>query len=194
MESAAPLAVGPQPKRPGGAEIDAVQRKIDRERLGQSPGAARQIQMPGDATGFLHGGDPLDRLHGANEHALADAIPGARHIQHHRGPIGDIDIGMPPPQEQRAVPGRHAAEGMAGGVALQIGLGLDDPAGAGADGRLAHDHLAKQIAGKRDSAGRKFGMGETAQLRFGQDESPLNAAGRREQIAGGKGKQDRVRL
>ncbi|MER8517209.1 hypothetical protein NKH47_30410 [Mesorhizobium sp. M1060] len=54
------------------------------------------------------------------------------------GAVGEIDIGMPALEEQRAVARRHPAIAVAGGVADDIGFGLEDATAGDAFRQLAN--------------------------------------------------------
>ena len=105
-----------------GAEIDAIQRKIDGECLGEAPGPAGQIQMSGDAAPRLHLGDALDRFQRADQHPCrryAGNRPRSassrcrRRYRHRRAPAAGTASGL-----RR----RRPPKGVAGGIVLQIGL------------------------------------------------------------------------
>ena len=103
-------------------------RRSTPKRLGEPAGTARQVAVGHRAAPPAHQRQPLDRLERAQQHAGARARPLARYVEQMPHAIAEIDIGVAAREEQRGVARRPPAKAVAGGVAHDIGLGLDDAA------------------------------------------------------------------
>src|SRR4051794_538105 len=151
---------GGEPQGAGGAQVGAVEVGADAEGRGEAAGAAGEVERAGGAAVAGHEVGPLERLEGAQEDALADALGPARDVEHPGQAVGQVDVGVAALEEQGAVAPRGTAVGVARRVVPQVGLGLDDPAGEAAVRQLADQDGADQEAGEGGGVLRKVGAGE----------------------------------
>ena len=149
------MRVARQPKRALLAKVEAIERTIDPERLGEPARTSREIPQGLDASIPPHDGQAFDGFERPNQDAGADSGRLARHIQHEGDAVGEVNVGMSALEKQRAIARRHAPVGVPGGVADTIGLGLDDAAARRAFGQLPHEELANEKAGERGRVDRQ---------------------------------------
>jgi len=117
------------------------------------------------AAPLLHEFDALQRFERAQQHACPHAGLLAGHVQQIRHAIDEIDVSMAASQEQRAIARSLPAKCMSGGVADDVGFGLDDaPAGATLRG-LVHQRLADEIARQLDGICRQRAAPQPAHAR-----------------------------
>ena len=122
--------------------------------------ASGEVAQALDASILPHDRHAFDRLQRPNEHAGAGSGRLARHIEHEREAVSEINIRMSALEEQRAIARRHAPIGVPGGVADDIGLRLDNAAACRAFGQFPHQELADEKAGERGGVDRQRRPGE----------------------------------
>jgi hypothetical protein len=138
------LTVGSYPQRTGLAQVDPVQPAINPQGHGQPPWPPTEISQRGGFAVLLHERDAIDGLDGPDQHTRSDAGRFARHVQHERDAVGEINISVPVREEKCPVARGHAAIGVTGGVADRIGLGLDDAAMHDAFSLCPHEYFADE--------------------------------------------------
>ena len=156
------LVVGSEPERAFPAKVEAIQRAVDPQGGGEPPGSARQIAEALDAAPLPHDRNAVQRLQRPDQDTGADARRLARHVQHEGGAVGQVDIGVAALEKQRAVARGHPAIGVPGGVAHDIGLGLDDAPAGDAFRQRPHHQPADEKAGERGGIDRQLRTGERA--------------------------------
>ena len=156
------LAIGAEPERAGGAQIEPVERAVDPQGSGQPSGTAREIRPAHMRARRRHQMRALHRLECAEQHGRTNAVRLGRDVEHPGHAVAEIDVGRAARAEQRAVAGGHAAIGVHRGVAGRIGLRLHDAPGDTALRGFAHQDRAEQEPGERDSVRRQVGAGEGA--------------------------------
>ena len=126
---------------PGG-EVGAVVLELDAECLGELARPGAQIAHRAHAPAQLHEGDAVERFQRADEDRRAHTLGLADRVEQGVDAVGPIHVGAPRWPEQRVGAGREADMGMAGGLGVVVGLGLDDHARALA----VADHAADQVS------------------------------------------------
>ena len=150
-----------QPKRAGGAQVQAILAEIHLKCLGQTAGALADIREARRGGG--HGFDAFERLDGAQKNSGADTGRFAGDIQQERRAVGEIDVRVPSLQKERLIAARLADEGMSGGVADRIGFGFHDAPAEPYGANVMDQNFADQVARQLDGIGRELGAAETAQ-------------------------------
>ncbi len=105
-------------------------------------------------------GMPSSGSSAPDQNASSDTEHLARDIHHVRTAIGEINVGVPTLEKQRAITRGHPPEGVPGGVADDIRLGLNDTTADDTFRQLSHQHLADEIAGQSDRIDRQLQASE----------------------------------
>src|SRR5262245_11663334 len=148
-----------------GAQVEPVEAGIDAEGGGEAAGAAGEVTDARGAAAAGHQGRTLQGLDGAQQDAGADAGMFARHVEAEPAAIDEIDIGVAAVEKERTVAAGLAAEGMAAGIADDIGLGLDDAATGAAVPAVMDQDAADEEAGQRHRLGGEILPAEPARHR-----------------------------
>ena len=107
---------------------------------------SRSRSAAGDqAAALAHQLDPGDRRERADQHRRADARGLATALSIAWIAVGAVDVGAARRAEQRLRARRQPGEGVAGRLALVVGLGLDDHAGRVAVHDCAADQLRRDL-------------------------------------------------
>ena len=96
----------------------------------------------------------------AQQDARANAGPFARYIQAVARAVNEVDVGVPAPQEERAVGWRQTTERMPARIANHVGFGFDDASGdptvRDASRVFAHQDFPDEVTSQRERVGRQF--------------------------------------
>ena len=167
------IAIGPRTRS------DAVELELDPERLGELARPRAEVLAALEPAPRAHLLDALERLERADQHRRADALRLADRVDERVDAVGAVDVGAPRRAEEDVRAPRQADVGVAGGLGLVVGLGLDDRAGAAV---VAHD-AADERPCDVDDGPRVEVRGERAGL---PARSALTRAGRRARRARGQ--------
>ena len=140
-------------------EVRAVELELDPERLRQLAGPRAEVLAALEPAARAHPLDALERLERADQHRRADALVLADRVEERVDAVGAVDVGAPRRAEEDVRARRQADVGVAGGLGLVVGLGLDDRAGAAV---VAHDAADERRARPRPRAARRSAGGERA--------------------------------
>ena len=88
---------------------------------------------------------PLERLERADQHRRADALVLADRVEERVDAVGAVDVGARRRAEEDVRARGQADVGVAGGLGLVVGLGLDDRAGAAVMAHDAADEVARDL-------------------------------------------------
>ncbi len=166
----------PQASAP--AQVQPVVPQVDAQGFAQAPRPARQVAQTRGVAGALHVRNAGYWFEGAQQDAGTDAGSFARNVEHIRGAIAQVDIGMTGFQKKGAVARGHAAERMTGRIGLEIGLGLDDASAEQPLARLTDDDLAQKESGERDRIARQHPAVERRHTARTQGSRRINSKGR----------------
>jgi len=149
-----------EPQRTFAAKIDCIEATINPQRRGESSWSSRQVTQALDAAISPHDRDAFEWFERPDQDAGSDPGHLARDIQHVRGAVGEINIGVPRFEKQRTITPSHPPVGVPGGVADDISLGLNNTTAGDAFRQLPHQHRANEIAGERDRINRQLRASE----------------------------------
>ena len=106
--------------------IGTALAELDGERLADLARARAEIANGFEAAALPASLDAGGRLEGADEDGGRGPLGLGDEVEHRVDPVAEVDVGVAGrPEQRRVAPGRPA-EGVAGGIAALIGLGLDD--------------------------------------------------------------------
>ena len=129
-------------ERPGG-EVEAVVAQLDPQRLRELAGPGAELLLALHAAPRAHQVDPGERLQGADQHRGPHAGGLADGVQQRVDAVGAVDVRAPRGAEEGRRSRGEPHVGVTGGLAVVVGLGLDDhPRDA-----LVLDDAADQRAG-----------------------------------------------
>src|SRR5712691_3530494 len=134
-------------------EREPVLRVGDAERLAQPPRTRAQQPLVGRTAAPAHGGKPERRRECADQDGAGDAFRLADEIEAPVDAVGAVDIGVTGRTEHHRVARGAAVEGMRRGVALVIGLDLDDDAVGTSERERRADELGRY---RMNAAGEEF--------------------------------------
>ena len=126
------------------AQIDAILATVDFHRLAQFGGSIRQLPQ------FVNAASPAqnclsDRgFECANENCLANPRRPANGVDAEMATVNEINVAMPRLAKHHTVARRLPRKTVAGRVAREIRLGLDDRPAAGTGRRIADQPVSKQ--------------------------------------------------
>jgi hypothetical protein len=121
------------------AHIDSIDLPVDPQRGSQSTGTTGQVPQPGGASIALHLIEAFQWFERADEHAPSHTADLAADVEHEMIAVGEVDVCMTAPQEQRAIAESRAPKMMGGGIAGGIGFGLHHAPNHPTLGRFAND-------------------------------------------------------
>ena len=170
--------VVPDPQASAPAQVQPVVPQIDAQGFRQAPRPARQVAQTRGVAGALHVLNAGQGFEGAQQHAGADAGSFARHVEHVRGAVAQVDIGVAGFQKKRAVARGHAAERVTSRIGLQVGLGLDDTSAEQPLAHFAYDDLAQKESSERDRIARQHCAVERRHTARAQGCQGINSKGR----------------
>ena len=116
---------------PAGTQVAAVLRQLDAERLGQLAGPRAEVPSRGTRSPIRPrrariSSIPRERLERADQHRRADALGLADGVQQRVDAVGAVHVRVPRLAEQGLRARRQPDERVTGGLALVVGLRLDD--------------------------------------------------------------------
>jgi hypothetical protein len=138
------------------AQIDAVRRAVDRERLGEAARSGAEVgRAARGGTPGAHRVESFGRLERAQQHGGAGVRRTAHHVHAVVHPVGEVHVREPAAAPHRCVTrGAAAAEGVRGAVDRpEVRLDLHDLAGEPHAVHDVHEPLPEQATGRRDGVG-----------------------------------------